>query len=62
MEILSKSKGVPAGLTKDTVDQAKTGFAGASQEWSDAMAAAQSGDYATAMAKASDVKMKVVAI
>jgi len=62
VDVLSKSKGVPAGLTKDTVDQAKTGFDGASQEWADAMAAAKSGDYATAMDKASDAKIKIVAI
>jgi len=60
--VLSKSKGVPAGLTQDIVDQAKTGFAGASQEWTNAMAAASSGDFTTAMARASDVKSKVVAI
>jgi len=62
VDMLSKSKGVPAGLTKDIVDQAKSGFAAANQEWTDATVAAQSGDFATAAAKGSDVKTKVVSI
>lgn len=59
-EILAKSRKLPAGLTKVAVDGANAGVATASQTWSEAMAAAQSNDMATAAAKATEVKHKVV--
>ncbi len=60
VDTLSKSKGVPAGLTKEKVEDAKTGFAAASQEWADATAAQASGDMQTAVTKANDVKAKLI--
>jgi hypothetical protein len=62
VEMLSKSKGVPAGLTKDIVEQAKSGFAAVSQEWTAAVDAAKAGDISTAVAKGSEVKTKVIGI
>ena len=62
VEILTKSKGLPKGVTKDAVDGAKSGLAAVTQEWSDASAAATGGDLATAVSKANDVKTKVVAM
>jgi len=62
VDILSKSKGLPKGVTKDAVEGAKTGVAAATQEWSEASAAATGGDLATAVSKANDVKTKVVAM
>jgi hypothetical protein len=62
VDTLSKSKGLPKGITKDALDSAKTGVAQATQEWSDASAAATSGDLATAVSKANDVKTNVVAM
>ena len=58
--MLSKSKTPPAGMTTATIDAAKSGLASANQMWSDAMGAAQSGDMATAAAKATQVKTQVM--
>ncbi len=60
VDTLSKSKGVPAGLTKETIADAKTGLATVMQNWTDATAAAAAGDMQTAVTQANDVKMKVV--
>lgn len=60
VDTLSKSKGTPAGVTKDDVESAKNGLASATQGWADAQAAATSGDVQTAMAKANAVKTQVV--
>jgi hypothetical protein len=62
VDVLAKSSGVPKGLTKDTVEQAKTGLASATAMWNDATAAAQSGDLATATEKATTVKNTVVGL
>jgi hypothetical protein len=62
VDILGKSKNLPKGITKETVEGAKSGLASATQEWSDASAAATGGDLATAMSKANDVKTQVVAL
>lgn len=59
-DILAQSRHLPAGLTKDAVDNAKSGVAAASQAWADASTAMQSGDLATAAAKASAVKAQVI--
>jgi len=62
VDVLGKSKHLPAGITKETFDNAKTGLASATQTWSDATAAAGNGDLVSAMAKANDVKTQVVGI
>ncbi len=57
---LAQSKSLPAGITKATVTNAQGGLATVNQMWTDATNAATSGDLATAMAKANDVKSRVV--
>jgi len=62
VDVLSKSKALPKGITKETFDGAKSGLASATQTWSDAMTAAGSGDMASAVTKGNDVKSQLVAI
>lgn len=61
-EILAKSRKLPAGLTKEAVESANAGVTAATQGWSEAMAAAQSGDMTTAAAKATEIKNKIVGL
>ncbi len=53
--VLSKSKHLPAGLTTATLAGAKSALATATQSWTDAKAAAASGDIAAAGAKAASI-------
>jgi hypothetical protein len=62
VDILGQSRSLPAGITRETVDSAKAGVASADQAWSEATAAATGGDIATAVAKATDVRTRVVAL
>ena len=50
--ILSKSKKLPANVTKEKFDAAKADLAAAAQGWTDAMAAYSGGGIADAVAKA----------
>lgn len=59
MDVLGKSKKLPAGITKETFASAQPGLATANQSWSAAMAAAQSGDVMGAVKQASEVKTTV---
>jgi hypothetical protein len=58
VDILSKSKKLPAGMDAATFDAAKSGLATVTQAWGEATAAANSGDLAGAVAKANTVKTK----
>lgn len=60
VDTLSKSKSMPKGITKETVSAAQSGLASATQNWQAATSAASSGDLATAMRQANDVKTRVV--
>ena len=60
VDILSQSKKLPAGITKQTVDAAKGGLASAAQTWSEATAAASAGDVATAVSKGTSVRASIV--
>ena len=60
VDVLSQSRRLPAGITKETVDSAKAGLASATQTWSEATSAASSGDVATAVARARSVQASVV--
>lgn len=62
VDVLSQSRRLPAGITKETVDSAKTGLATATQTWSEATSAASAGDVATAVAKARSVQASVVSL
>jgi hypothetical protein len=56
VDILSKSHHLPKGVTKDTLDAAKSGLDSMKSGWAQASQAATSGDYTTAMSKAQAVK------
>jgi hypothetical protein len=60
VDVLSQSKKLPAGITKETLNSAKAGLASASQTWSEATSAASAGDVATAVARARTVQASVV--
>ena len=60
VDVLSKSRSLPTGITKDTLNSAKAGLASASQSWSEATSAASAGDVATAVARARSVQASVV--
>jgi hypothetical protein len=62
VDVLTKSKGLPKGITKETVTAAQSGLASATQNWQAATSAASSGDLATAMRQANDVKTQVVGL
>jgi hypothetical protein len=60
VDILSKSKKLPASIDAAAFDGVKTGLAGLNQTLVDATTAANGGDLATAVAKANDVKAQAV--
>jgi hypothetical protein len=60
VDILSKSKKLPANVTKEKFETAKADLAAATQGWTDAMAAYSGGNVAGAVAKANTVKQKTV--
>ena len=60
VDILSKSKKLPANVTKEQFEAAKAGLAEATKGWEDATAAFKGGNVADAVAKADAVKKKTV--
>jgi hypothetical protein len=56
VDALAKSRRLPRGLDQATFDSAKASLAEATQAWTDAQAAQQSGNLAEAVAKATQVK------
>jgi len=62
VEILSKSKKLPAGLDKEKFESAKATLASVTQTWTEASAAFQAGDLVDAVGKANAVKEKAVEI
>ncbi len=62
VDMLSKSHHLPSGMTKDGLASAKSGLDSIKSAWAEASAAATSGDYTTAMAKASSVKDQASAL
>ena len=56
VDILSKSHHLPHGVTKDTLDAAKSGLVNMKSAWSDASSAASTGDFTTAASKGQAVK------
>lgn len=58
VDILSKSKKLPANLDKAKFDEVKAGLAEAIQVWGDAQKAFSSGDLADAVSKAKTLKDK----
>jgi hypothetical protein len=62
VDMLSKSKHLPANVSKDALASAKSGLDTVKSMWADASSAAASGDYTGAMAKAQAVKDQATAI
>ena len=62
VDMLSKSKHLPANVSKDTLASAKSGLDTVKSMWADASSAAAAGDYTGAMAKAQAVKDQASAI
>ncbi len=62
VEILSKSKKLPAGLDKAKLDGAKAGLAALDQSWTEAADAFKSGNVTDAVAKAKTAKDKAVEV
>lgn len=60
VDVLALAKKLPAGLTKESVDGAKMGVMQANQALAEATTAANGGDVAGALAKATKVKSQVV--
>ena len=60
VDILSKSKKLPANVTKEQFEAAKAGLAEATKGWDDATAAFKGGNVADAVAKADAVQKKTV--
>lgn len=62
VDMLSKSRHLPANVSKDSLAGAKSGLDSLKSMWSDATSAATSGDYTGAMSKAQAVKDKAADI
>jgi len=62
VNILSKSRKLPAGIDKDKFDSAKTELAAITQTWTEASNAYSSGNLMDAVSKAKTVKDKAVEI
>jgi hypothetical protein len=62
VEILSKSKKLPAGLDKEKLESAKATLATVTQTWTEASDAFKAGNLADAVGKATSVKEKAVEI
>lgn len=58
LDILTKSKKLPKGLDKATLDQAVASFDGMKASWTEATSAATSGNFVDAMSKAEAIKAK----
>jgi hypothetical protein len=56
VDILSKSRHLPSGVTKDSLAAAQSGLTSMKSAWTDATNAATSGDFSTAMTKGQAVK------
>jgi major membrane immunogen (membrane-anchored lipoprotein) len=62
VDILSQSKKLPAGMTKEKLAEAKTGLAEITQQWTEATAASTGGNLMDAIAKATAVKRKAAEV
>jgi hypothetical protein len=62
VDILSQSKKLPAGMSAETLAQAKAGLSEITQEWTAATEASKGGNLMDAIAKASSVKVKAAEV
>ncbi len=61
VDILSKSKKLPANLTQEKFDEVKSGLAAAKEEWTKALESFKAGSLADAVSAANAVKEKATA-
>lgn len=62
VDILSQSKKLPAGMSKESLAQAKAGLNEITQQWTAATEASKGGNLMDAVAKASGVKVKAAEV
>jgi hypothetical protein len=62
VDILSQSKKLPAGMSAETLAQAKAGLSEINQQWTAATEASKGGNLMDAVAKASSVKVKAAEV
>ena len=62
VDILSQSKKLPAGMSAETLAQAKAGLSEITQQWTAATEASKGGNLMDAIAKASSVKVKAAEV
>jgi hypothetical protein len=62
VDILSQSKKLPAGMSSETLAQAKAGLNQITEQWNAATEASKGGNLADAVAKASSVKVKAAEV
>jgi hypothetical protein len=62
VDVLSKSRRLPKGLTRDALDSAKAGLEVVNRTWTEAADAFKAGNLADAMAKATTVKTRAAEI
>jgi hypothetical protein len=62
VDILSQSKKLPAGMSAETLAQAKAGLSEITQQWTAATEASKGGNLTDAVAKASSVKVKAAEV
>jgi hypothetical protein len=62
VDILSQSKKLPAGMSADTLAQAKAGLNEITQQWTAATEASKGGNLTDALAKGSSVKVKAAEV
>jgi hypothetical protein len=62
VDILSQSKKLPAGMSAETLAQAKAGLGEITQQWTAATEASKGGNLVDAVAKASSVKVKAAEV
>jgi hypothetical protein len=62
VDILSQSKKLPAGMSAETLSQAKAGLNEITQQWAAATEASKGGNLMDAVAKASSVKVKAAEV
>jgi hypothetical protein len=62
VDILSQSKKLPAGMSAETLAQAKAGLSEITEQWTAATEASKGGNLMDAIAKASSVKVKAAEV
>jgi len=60
VDILSKARKLPATLTKEGLEEAKSGLASAKEEWAKAQESFKAGNFADAVSVANGVKEKAI--